>query len=243
QAGHVAREDDPLGRPPEQSEGRPEPKAVNHEHPRWLRNELMDMSQLAEGPLDHLIREPVGALKCGDLRGEALADAEMHGVPGDPVAQAHHAGGHSRDRPLPCVGDRVAMQIHAEREVETALDRGVDVRLEVNEGHTLFSHAAPRRRRVCGGADLGWHPVATQPVDKLSSPRCVSQWVCIRRWEPQVFTEDGGIDHRFYELCALSELKNTLRAGDVWALGSRQFKDFEAYLLPPDRFTALQEIG
>src|SRR5262249_19243588 len=45
----------------------------------------------------------------------------------------------------------------------------------------------------------------------------------------------------FYELCALSELKNTLRAGDVWALGSRQFKDFEEYLLPQDRFVALQE--
>jgi TnpA family transposase len=58
-----------------------------------------------------------------------------------------------------------------------------------------------------------------------------------------VFTQDGGIDHRFYELCALSELKNTLRAGDVWALGSRQFKDFEDYLLPPERFAALREGG
>ena len=37
----------------------------------------------------------------------------------------------------------------------------------------------------------------------------------------------GGIDRRFYELCALSELKNALRSGDVWVPGSRQFKDFE----------------
>jgi hypothetical protein len=41
-----------------------------------------------------------------------------------------------------------------------------------------------------------------------------------RRWRPSVFTEQG-IDRRFYELCVLSELKNRLRAGDVW-VGFRQ---------------------
>lgn len=59
-----------------------------------------------------------------------------------------------------------------------------------------------------------------------------------RRWQNLVFTEgtedDGpaGVDRRFYELCALSELKNALRSGDIWVQGSRQFKDFEDYLLP-----------
>ncbi len=38
---------------------------------------------------------------------------------------------------------------------------------------------------------------------------------------------DAGIDRRYYELCALSELKNALRSGDIWVQGSRQFKDFE----------------
>ncbi len=60
------------------------------------------------------------------------------------------------------------------------------------------------------------------------------------RWAPYVFT-DTGIDRRFYELCVGSELRNALRAGDVWVRGSRQFKDFEAYLLPPDRFAALRD--
>jgi TnpA family transposase len=60
------------------------------------------------------------------------------------------------------------------------------------------------------------------------------------RWEPHVL-QDSGIDRRFYELCALSELKNALRAGDVWVPGSRQFKDFEEYLLPPTRFAALRD--
>ena len=39
----------------------------------------------------------------------------------------------------------------------------------------------------------------------------------------------------------LSELKNSLRSGDVWVRGSRQFKDFEEYLLPPSRFSAQRE--
>ena len=30
----------------------------------------------------------------------------------------------------------------------------------------------------------------------------------------------------------MSELKNALRSGDVWVAGSRQFRDFDEYLLP-----------
>ena len=47
---------------------------------------------------------------------------------------------------------------------------------------------------------------------------------------------DDGIDRCFYELCVLSELKNALRSGDTWVQGSRQFKDFEEYLLPTEKF-------
>ena len=51
---------------------------------------------------------------------------------------------------------------------------------------------------------------------------------------------DTGIDRRYYELCALSELKNALRSGDIWVQGSRQFKDFEDYLVPPAKFASLK---
>ena len=61
-----------------------------------------------------------------------------------------------------------------------------------------------------------------------------------KRWESLVRTPDG-LDRRFYELCVLSELKNALRSGDIWVQGSRQFKDFEEYLLPASRFTAQRE--
>jgi len=61
-----------------------------------------------------------------------------------------------------------------------------------------------------------------------------------KRWEKLVIT-DNGIDRRWYELCALSELKNALRSGDIWVHGSRQFKDFEEYLLPADTFACLKQ--
>lgn len=60
------------------------------------------------------------------------------------------------------------------------------------------------------------------------------------RWRPLVMTAKG-IDRCFYEICALTELKNSLRSGDIWVKGSRQFKDFEEYLLPPGSFQALQK--
>lgn len=60
------------------------------------------------------------------------------------------------------------------------------------------------------------------------------------RWKPLVLT-DAGIDRRFYEMCALSELKNSLRSGDIWVQGSRQFRDFEDYLLLIEKFSQLKQ--
>jgi len=54
---------------------------------------------------------------------------------------------------------------------------------------------------------------------------------------------DEGLDRRYYELCALAELKNALRAGDIWVPGSRQFKDFDDYLVPAAPFAALLRAG
>ncbi|GAA4367485.1 Tn3-like element ISPa38 family transposase [Hymenobacter saemangeumensis] len=63
-----------------------------------------------------------------------------------------------------------------------------------------------------------------------------------KRWQKLVVTAEG-LDRRYYELCALAELKNALRSGDVWVVGSRQFKDFEEYLVPAQPFAALLEAG
>ncbi|CUI18141.1 Transposase (plasmid) [Candidatus Protochlamydia naegleriophila] len=55
------------------------------------------------------------------------------------------------------------------------------------------------------------------------------------------FFSDDGIDRCFYELCVLSELKNALRSGNLCMHGSRQFKDFEEYLLPTEKSASLKE--
>jgi TnpA family transposase len=51
------------------------------------------------------------------------------------------------------------------------------------------------------------------------------------RWSKHVFKGDS-IDRHYYEMCALAELRSCLRSGDVWVAGSKQFQDFEDYLLP-----------
>ena len=61
-----------------------------------------------------------------------------------------------------------------------------------------------------------------------------------KRWEDLVFTENG-INRKFYELCLFSELKNHLRSGDLWVKGSRQYKDFEDYLIPVKKFTEMRD--
>lgn len=61
-----------------------------------------------------------------------------------------------------------------------------------------------------------------------------------QRWKKLVVTDEG-TDRRYYELCVLAELKNALRAGDIWVQGSRQFKDFEDYLVPAPQYAALKE--
>lgn len=62
------------------------------------------------------------------------------------------------------------------------------------------------------------------------------------RWKPLVFTETG-TDRGFYEFCALAELKNALRSGDMWVTGSRQFRDFDDYLLAGPDYTAMKNAG
>ena len=61
-------------------------------------------------------------------------------------------------------------------------------------------------------------------------------------WRPFVI-RDGVVDRAGYELCALSQLRDRLRAGDIWVAGSQQYRDFDSYLIPPATFAALREKG
>jgi hypothetical protein len=97
---------------------------------------------------------------------------------------------------------------------------------------SLDMKAAPAARDILAGVEVlkGMNERQARKVPD-DAP-----WSFVRkRWKNLVRTPEG-FDRRYYELCVLSELKNSLRSGDIWVAGSRQFKDFEEYLLPVPRF-------
>jgi len=60
------------------------------------------------------------------------------------------------------------------------------------------------------------------------------------RWQSLVITDEG-LSKPCYEFCALAELKDALRRGDVWVKGSRQYRPFDDYLIPTAQFVELQK--
>ncbi len=103
----------------------------------------------------------------------------------------------------------------------------------------LTFNAAPVAQPVLDGIDT---LRAMQQANARTVPQDAPTGFIKPRWEPHVLTHEG-IDRRFYELCALSELRNALRAGDVWVPGSRQFKDFEDYLSHPPSGASVAEAA
>lgn len=101
----------------------------------------------------------------------------------------------------------------------------------------LTMEAAPTARELLAGVEVlkGMNERQARKVPDDAPTSFVR-----KRWKNLVRTSDG-LDRRFYELCVLSELKNALRSGDIWVQGSRQFKNFEEYLLPTPRFKVQRE--
>ena len=61
-------------------------------------------------------------------------------------------------------------------------------------------------------------------------------------WRRQL-VRDGQLDRRAYELCVFVELRDRLRAGDVWVEGSRAYRSVEAQLIPRPVFDAMRSAG
>ena len=80
--------------------------------------------------------------------------------------------------------------------------------------------------------------MATPSLPKSAPTSFVRQ-----RWARHVLLPGGVIDRRYYELCVLSELRDRLRAGDVWVTGSRQYRAFEERLISRETLRDLQQSG
>ncbi len=63
------------------------------------------------------------------------------------------------------------------------------------------------------------------------------------RWNKCLYEKDGSINRHYYEIATLSELKNRIRSGDVSVEGSKNFKDFEEYLIPHDEWNTVKKTG
>ncbi|MDQ0495290.1 TnpA family transposase [Paenibacillus brasilensis] len=64
-----------------------------------------------------------------------------------------------------------------------------------------------------------------------------------KRWQKHVYDEDGNINRQYYEMAALTELKNHIRSGDIWVVGSRLHKDFEEYLISKEDWLQAKAAG
>jgi hypothetical protein len=94
----------------------------------------------------------------------------------------------------------------------------------------------PRHVPVRECAGLGLTPARHRgvargkPHERATLPDSAPTGFVRRRWAPYVLP-GGSIDRRHYELCVLAELRDRLRAGDVWVVGSRQYRSFEERLI------------
>jgi TnpA family transposase len=166
--------------------------------------------------------------------GQALLDAKQSG--GDPFAAIEAVVSWDDFAASICEAQKLAQPedfdfLYRVGESYTTLRRYAPEFLDA-----LRLHAAPAAKPVLDAIEL-LRKMNNDNARKL--PDDAPTGFIRKRWEKLVLSEDG-IDRRFYELCALSELKNALRSGDIWVEGSRQFKNFNEYLLPAEKFVALK---
>ena len=62
-----------------------------------------------------------------------------------------------------------------------------------------------------------------------------------KRWKDHVIEKDGSINRRYYEMAVLTEVRDRVKAGDISIEGSKQFKEFDDYLVSKDEWRKSRE--
>jgi TnpA family transposase len=60
-----------------------------------------------------------------------------------------------------------------------------------------------------------------------------------KRWDKYIHDADGSINRNYYEMAAFTELKNRIRSGDIAVEGSRNYRNFDEYLLPAEEWKSV----
>lgn len=102
---------------------------------------------------------------------------------------------------------------------------------------TLTFQGAPTSKSLLQAIDV-LRTVNAEGKKKL--PRGAPLGFIKPRWDPLVVTPRG-VDRALYEFCVLHELRQSLRAGDVWVTGSNQYRAFADYLLPVAAWKELRD--
>jgi TnpA family transposase len=69
-----------------------------------------------------------------------------------------------------------------------------------------------------------------KPIPRNAPTRFIT-----KPWRPYVFgSSDGSISRRYYELCALWELRNAILSSNIWIEGSRKYAHIDSYFIPRD---------
>lgn len=61
------------------------------------------------------------------------------------------------------------------------------------------------------------------------------------RWSKFLYNTDGTIDRRYYEMATLTELKNRIRAGDISVEGSKNYKNFDEYIISKEEWQNIKQ--
>ena len=64
-----------------------------------------------------------------------------------------------------------------------------------------------------------------------------------KRFQNHIFDSKGNIDKTYYELAALTKLKDYIRSGDIHVTDSRKYKDLEEYFVPEQEWVEAKEKG
>ncbi|WP_010219956.1 Tn3 family transposase [Sphingomonas sp. PAMC 26621] len=93
---------------------------------------------------------------------------------------------------------------------------------------------APLARAVAIMRDLGSGRLRKLPTD-------VSLGFVRATWRRRI--DRAGLDRRTFEFCVLAELRDRLRAGDMWVEGSRRYRAVEQQLISAPVFAAMRAAG
>jgi hypothetical protein len=137
---HITAENESFGDAAEEGDGCGEAEDVAHLGLAGGESaEVMVVLHGVEGSAEHGVLEVGGAVEGGDARGEALAEEEVSGAPGDGVTEGEETGGGAfeRDGLLSEVGVAGEMDFDGTGEVEDAVDGRGDDGYFVKSDHVL----------------------------------------------------------------------------------------------------------